>query len=241
MMTSAYDLLLKYVINLMKPRRPQVWRSIKTNNTAFRARVSCMEGAKEILSNVGYSVVTETAMQFPEHITEPNRALLEAIAAELLMAKLEVDEKNTQQPSPPQQHPLQPSSDQQQYQGTTEAANIHTHREHTSQGMFTKPRNTAPFVPQDLNNQWSQPEQQDHMDVHQTVANGIYTSSPMFTTPSSSLSTTTPTSPTLPTPTSPTLSPVTPQSPQTPYVGAYIDTSVCNYSLAASPSLPGLS
>ena len=93
MMTSAYDLLLKYVINLMKPRRPQVWRSIKTNNTAFRARVSCMEGAKEILRTVGYSIVTETAMQFPEHITEPNRTLLEAIAAELLMAKLEVDEK----------------------------------------------------------------------------------------------------------------------------------------------------
>ena len=154
MMTSAYHLLLKYVINLMKPRRPQDWRSIKTNSTEFRSHVSCMKGAKEILRTVGYSVVTETAMQFPEHITEPNRSLLDAIAAELLMAKVEVDEKNTQQPSTLQQHPLQSSSDQQPYLGITEAANIHT---------------------------------------------------------------------------------------QTSYVGADIDTSVCNYSLAPSPSLPDLS
>jgi len=102
MMTSAYDLLLKYVINLMKPRRPHCWRSIKTNNLAFRARVACMDGGKDILKTIGYSVVTETAIEFPESTNEPNRKLLEAVAAELLMAKLEVDEMNTQQQPPPQ-------------------------------------------------------------------------------------------------------------------------------------------
>ena len=61
-----------------------------------------MEGAKDILKTVGFSVVTETAMEFPESTNEPNRNLLEAVAAELLMAKLEVDEMNTQQQLPPQ-------------------------------------------------------------------------------------------------------------------------------------------
>ena len=107
MMTSAYDLLLKYVINLLKPKRPQVWRTIKTNNTAFRARVDCMEGARGILKTVGYTVETPTTLQFPETTVEPDRERLCAVAAELLMAKLEVEDKNTQQSSgPTPQHVL---------------------------------------------------------------------------------------------------------------------------------------
>ncbi len=99
MMTAAYDLLLKYVINLLKVKRPQVWRSIKTNNTAFKARVACMKGADEILRNAGYTEARENAMCFPDSVEEPNKESLAVIAAELLMAKLEVEEMSKTSPS----------------------------------------------------------------------------------------------------------------------------------------------
>ncbi len=91
-MTAAYDLLLKYVINLLKVKRPQVWRSIKTNNTAFKARVACMRGAGEILKNAGYTEAKENAMCFPDSVEEPDKQRLAVIAAELLMAKLDVED-----------------------------------------------------------------------------------------------------------------------------------------------------
>lgn len=93
-MTSAYDLLLKFVINLLKPNRPPVWRSIKTNNTAFRARVACMRGYEDILKTAGYTEKKEDSLQFPESVQEPDKQKLYVIAAELLMARLEVDRMN---------------------------------------------------------------------------------------------------------------------------------------------------
>lgn len=118
MMTSAYDLLLKYVINLLKNKRPQVWRSIKTNNTAFKARVSCMNGSTEILQTVGYTVARENAMCFPDDVEEPDKERLFVIAAELLMAKLEVEQMNKGTPpnpsgSPPKVRTMIASSQQQ--------------------------------------------------------------------------------------------------------------------------------
>ena len=93
-MTSAYDLLLKFVINLLKPNRPPVWRSIKTNNTAFKARVACMKGYEDILRTAGYTEKDENSLQFPDHVQEPDKTKLYVIAAELLMARLEVDQMN---------------------------------------------------------------------------------------------------------------------------------------------------
>ena len=93
-MTSAYDLLLKFVINLLKPNRPAVWRSIKTDNTSFKARVACMKGYDDILRTAGYTEKGENLLQFPDSVTEPNKDKLYVIAAELLMARLEVDQMN---------------------------------------------------------------------------------------------------------------------------------------------------
>ena len=104
-MTSAYDLLLKFVINLLKPNRPPVWRSIKTNNTAFRARVACMRGYEDILKTAGYTEKKEDSLQFPENVQEPDKQKLYVIAAELLMARLEVDRMN-------------PASRSQQFEGS---------------------------------------------------------------------------------------------------------------------------
>ena len=92
MIAQACDLLLKYVVNLLKPKRPQVWRSIKTTNSHFCARVDCMVGARDILRIIGYSEThTETAMQFPDNVKEPDKEKLHVVAAELLMAKLEAE------------------------------------------------------------------------------------------------------------------------------------------------------
>lgn len=100
MISQAYDLLLKYVINLLKPKRPQVWRSIKTTNSHFCARVDCMVGARHILKDIGYSVEQDTSMQFPDDVVEPDKEKLHVIAAELLMAKLDVEEMIKNQPPP---------------------------------------------------------------------------------------------------------------------------------------------
>lgn len=118
-MTSAYDLLLKFVINLLKPNRPPVWRSIKTNNTAFRARVACMRGYEDILKTAGYTEKKEDSLQFPESIQEPDKQKLYVIAAELLMARLEVDRMN-------------PASQSQQPQVESSSSPFNQRRVHTA-------------------------------------------------------------------------------------------------------------
>ena len=121
-MTSAYDLLLKFVINLLKPNRPPVWRSIKTNNSAFKARVACMQGYEDILRTAGYTEKDENSLQFPDSVQEPDKTKLYVIAAELLMARLEVEQMNnaTQQQQlqqPAVARPPPSSATAQHYQG----------------------------------------------------------------------------------------------------------------------------
>lgn len=221
-MTSAYDLLLKYVINLMKPRRPQVWRSIKTNNTAFKARVACMEGAKDILKTVGYSVVTDTAMQFPEEVVEPDRTRLEAIAAELLMAKLEVDELNTQPPPHPQRSPQVSHSREhpnQLYQGSgpqtvstiSDSAHLFQHSssyESSGSGAFVSQDYATQIeynnqVPQEQRNwqnyQTEPPEYVNLPNLQQHVASKLASTAPRPAPHPDPTSPTSPTSPTTPT------------------------------------------
>ena len=97
-MISAFDLLLKFSINLLKPNRPQVWRSIRTDNAAFRARVACMKGHEEILRQIGYTELREKTLQFPEYVLEPDKPKLCVVAAELLIAKLEVEQLSYTEP-----------------------------------------------------------------------------------------------------------------------------------------------
>ena len=216
----------------MKPKRPQVWRSIKTNNTAFKARVACMEGAKDILKRVGYSVVTDTAMQFPEDVQEPDRSRLEAIAAELLMAKLEVDEMNTQPqpPPPPRPHSIQQSPQlsqsrqqpNQQYQGGGSQTITHSFQDGSSS---YGPTGSGVFVPQgyamqiEHNNQVPQLQQNWQLEdpkyvnlpeLQQRVASALTTTHPDPTTPSHPTPHPDPTTPTTPTPHPDPTSPTTP-------------------------------
>ena len=91
-MISAFDLLLKYVINLLKPIRPLLWRSINTSSSAFKARVACMKGYGHILRTIGYTEWDGTCLKFPDHVLEPDSTKLYTLISELLMAKIEVEQ-----------------------------------------------------------------------------------------------------------------------------------------------------
>ena len=92
MLITAFDLLLKYATNLLKPKLPSLWRTVPVTSSTFKARVDCMKGARDILKQIGYSVETENALKFPEEQVEPDRDKLAEIAAEILMAKVEIEE-----------------------------------------------------------------------------------------------------------------------------------------------------
>lgn len=64
-----------------------------------------MNGAEEILKLAGYEEERENSICFPDSVEEPDKARLAIIAAELLMAKLEVEQlNNTPSQSPQQQY-----------------------------------------------------------------------------------------------------------------------------------------
>ena len=51
-----------------------------------------MEGYEEILQIAGYTVKKGTLLMFPDSVQEPDKAKLSVLAAELLMAKLDVEQ-----------------------------------------------------------------------------------------------------------------------------------------------------
>lgn len=94
MMSSAFDILEKYAVNLLKPNRPQYWRQIKYSNGVFQARVDCMAGARDILKQMGYSEEHLNGLAFPEVVDEPNVDQVSRVATDLLLARIEVDALN---------------------------------------------------------------------------------------------------------------------------------------------------
>lgn len=92
MLVTAFDLLLRYTTNLLKPKLPNLWRTIPVTSGTFKARVDCMKGARDILKLIGYTIQTETAVKFPDEQLEPDRNRLVEVAAEILLAKMETEE-----------------------------------------------------------------------------------------------------------------------------------------------------
>ncbi len=91
MMAGAYDSLLKYALSLMKTNLPPKWRSIKTSNVFFQTRVACMKGALDVLKVMGYTIETGSSIEFPPEVALPDPERLPMVAAEIFMAKLEVE------------------------------------------------------------------------------------------------------------------------------------------------------
>jgi hypothetical protein len=55
-----------------------------------------MKGHEDILRLIGYTELGENSLQFPEYVLEPEKPKLYVMAAELLMAKLEVEQLSDQ-------------------------------------------------------------------------------------------------------------------------------------------------
>ena len=92
MVITYLDVLFMYILDLLisDNHRPLRWRIIDTASPFFKSRVACMEGYEEILQIAGYTVKKGTSLMIPEDVLEPDKAKLSILAAELLMAKLEV-------------------------------------------------------------------------------------------------------------------------------------------------------
>ena len=95
LMTSSFNGLLKYTTCLIIPNIPSRWRSISTTSNLFED-VACMKGYEEVLQKIGYTEKEGTTLSFPEDVHEPDKARLCVLAAELLMAKMEVEEINSE-------------------------------------------------------------------------------------------------------------------------------------------------
>lgn len=89
---SSFGVLLEYITDLIKPEHSPVWRSIETATPTFKNHVICVKGYEEILQIAGYTVKKGTSLMFPGDVQEPDQAKLCVLAAELLMAKLEVEQ-----------------------------------------------------------------------------------------------------------------------------------------------------
>ena len=84
-MTTSYDLLLKVVTNLIKPEK---------SNPSFKdtTGIPLMKGYEDILQIAGYKGKEDSSM---EYVQEPDKIKLSLLAAELLMAKLEIEQMNS--------------------------------------------------------------------------------------------------------------------------------------------------
>ena len=95
-MVTAFDVLFRYTVNMLKLKRPRNWYTIKFSNAQFSARADCMVGTRDILRLMGYTSpsygedkVTQTGLSYPDP-SQINYDIIKLIGAELLTAKTEV-------------------------------------------------------------------------------------------------------------------------------------------------------
>ena len=95
-MITAFDVLFRYTVNMLKLKRPRNWYTIKFSNAQFKARADCMVGTRDILMVMGYTSpsysedgITQTGLSYPDP-SQINYDIIKLIGAELLTAKTEV-------------------------------------------------------------------------------------------------------------------------------------------------------
>ncbi|XP_033625878.1 E3 ubiquitin-protein ligase RNF31-like [Asterias rubens] len=90
-LVSALGLLEKYGRNLLRPKRPTLWKCIFFANSVFRTRVDIIKGARHILQLMGYSEVVEDGLSFPTDSESADPDVVANITADLAIAKTEID------------------------------------------------------------------------------------------------------------------------------------------------------
>ena len=95
MMVTAFDVLFRYTVNMLKLKRPRNWHTIKFSNAQFKARADCMIGTRYILKLMGYTHPTfgenrdQIGLSYPEPAVVDHE-MIKIVGTELLTAKVEV-------------------------------------------------------------------------------------------------------------------------------------------------------
>lgn len=90
-MPDALLILEKYATNLLKDEKHPQWRIVKFNLNIIQNQVFPVQGAVEVLKQMGYTVVTEKALTFPDDVQQPRKQTAVVLASDLIIARIEIN------------------------------------------------------------------------------------------------------------------------------------------------------
>ncbi|KAM6453084.1 E3 ubiquitin-protein ligase RNF31 isoform 2-T3 [Liasis olivaceus] len=91
MISTAFNILEKYGRNLLHPRKPHFWRTVKFNNPVFRDTVDTIQGGRDVLRLYGYSEEKADGLYFPDRLLEPNIPHVASVTVDVMMLRTELN------------------------------------------------------------------------------------------------------------------------------------------------------
>ncbi|KAJ8041679.1 E3 ubiquitin-protein ligase RNF31 [Holothuria leucospilota] len=88
--STGVDILVKYGINLIKPKKNPNWRSIKLSNMAFKSRVQPLKGYEDVLRELGYTERNSASFDFLPSRQQPDIDKVAVVTADLLILQKEL-------------------------------------------------------------------------------------------------------------------------------------------------------
>ncbi|KAM9251664.1 LOW QUALITY PROTEIN: E3 ubiquitin-protein ligase RNF31 [Cariama cristata] len=88
---TALSILEKYGRNLLQPRPPRHWRSVRFGNPVFRSTVGAIQGGRGVLRLLGYTEETGEGLSFPPEAGAPHGPRVAAVTADVLLLRAELD------------------------------------------------------------------------------------------------------------------------------------------------------
>ncbi|XP_074991375.1 E3 ubiquitin-protein ligase RNF31 [Calonectris borealis] len=88
---TALSILEKYGRNLLQPRPPRHWRSVRFGNPVFRSTVGAVQGGRGVLRLLGYTEETGEGLSFPPGAGAPHGPRVAAVTADVLLLRAELD------------------------------------------------------------------------------------------------------------------------------------------------------
>ncbi|XP_075684989.1 E3 ubiquitin-protein ligase RNF31 isoform X2 [Rhinoderma darwinii] len=88
---TALNILEKYGKNLLLPRRPKFWKSVKFNNPVFKSTVDAINGGRHVLALYGYTQSLYDGLCFPDAVKEPDTANVAAVTADVIILHHELN------------------------------------------------------------------------------------------------------------------------------------------------------
>jgi len=77
---------------MIKPNRPVFWRTVKFTSSLVKTYLENVTGSYDVLIQMGYTKKVPDGLSFPEDILHPDTGKVKILAADLFLAKYEVDE-----------------------------------------------------------------------------------------------------------------------------------------------------